>query len=635
MKIIIKTTNHIAFPKEFKNPEFYIDDLENEFLKIESDNTINTELEINKINFFVGENNSGKSRFLRGLIKLQYPFENISKNKIFSELITEIEEIERSLNNSLAPSFKLSNIIRITDHLISNYSKDDEDKITEFINDLNVRGKTIYSHENDIINFNLYLTKVKELQNELNFTKENNISNKIYIPILRSLLKTTGLNLGSFTDVVRTLYFSNKIPSKVKIDTGLDLWNRIYKLQNSPKKRNIEKFQFFLSKYFFNNKRVELLAEDDQPQLVTIAIDNKDFRNVSELGDGIQALIILLFPIFTASKNDSFYIEEPEMNLHPAFQKIFIETILNDEFLKKKNLKYFFTTHSNHLLDLTLLNDDISIFQFQKIEENKHLIKTNIKPNKETLDLLGVTASSVFLSNSSIWVEGPTDRKYLSKFLKLYTESEVNNKHLIEDIDFAFFEYGGNLIEHYLFDDENIEGEGEGEFNKDEVKEKINSFAISNKIFLLADNDNVKKGSKKDQRRIALKNISNKNKNFTYQNTDLKEIENLLPKKIIQDFMSEILKTEKSIQIGSKIVFSRNDYKKIGLGDFYENLFLNNKIPKKDFKVFKAESGTLKNNYKIKLASFVVDSNYSYSDLIEDNEELKNIIENLYQFIVK
>ena len=47
----------------------------------------------------------------------------------------------------------------------------------------------------------------------------------------------------------------------------------------------------------------------------------------------------------------------------------------------------------------------------------------------------------------------------------------------------------------------------------------------------------------------------------------------------------------------------------------------------------KKKISSLKNDYKIKLASFVVDSEYTYLDLIEDNKELETIIENLYNFI--
>ena len=46
-----------------------------------------------------------------------------------------------------------------------------------------------------------------------------------------------------------------------------------------------------------------------------------------------------------------FFIEEPELNLHPGLQRKLIEAMLSDEF---SNHQFFLTTHSNHLLDLTL-----------------------------------------------------------------------------------------------------------------------------------------------------------------------------------------------------------------------------------------------------------------------------------------
>jgi len=342
-----------------------------------------------------------------------------------------------------------------------------------------------------------------------------------------------------------------------------------------------------------------------------------------DLGDGVQQLILLMFPIFRAANNTWFFIEEPETHLHPGLQRIFIETLLNDEYLKGKNLKFFFTTHSNHFLDISINHDEISIFQFEKVSDEKFNIKSNVKPNKNVLDLLGVNSSSVFLANASIWVEGPTDRRYISKWLKLYCEHyEVN--YLREDIDFAFFEYGGNLIKHYLFDGK----EFEEEFDGNQIREKINSFALSNKIYLLADNDNVNQGSAKQKRRESLEALSGKN--FYYQNTQYREIENLLPVKILNDFLLQLVNNPDASKL-DEINFSREDYYQIGLGEFITDLFSKSKIKGKSFK---SKTGdTLSSPYKTKLCDFVVNSDYKYSDLIQDNDYLDKIITDLYNFI--
>ena len=427
-------------------------------------------------------------------------------------------------------------------------------------------------------------------------------------------------------NVSEEFFFKGKeIDKKIKIHTGSYVWKYMYDLQNSTNRRVLREFEEFLSLNFFEGKEIEVFADSNNYKQVSFSIDNGDYRSINEIGDGIQAIINLMFPIFSASKNEYFFIEEPETNLHPAFQRIFIETLLTNEFILGKNLTFFFTTHSNHFLDLTLRSDEVSFFQFEKIEKNKHFIKVNVKPSRQMLDVLGVNNTSVFLANTSLWVEGPTDRKYLSKFLKLYC-GFYNKPYLKEDIDFAFFEYGGNLITHYLFDEEE-------KFEDEEVKEKINSFALSNKIYLLADSDNAKEGGEKFKRRKILEDLSSEKGNFKYQNTIVKEIENLLPVKVLHDFIPKLLTDEISINKAKKINFKRSDYKGLGLGEFYKTQFLSEGIPEENIKKFKAESGTLRNEYKNKLAGFVVGSNYKYSDLIKDNEELDNLVGTLYDFI--
>ncbi|WP_272150825.1 AAA family ATPase [Tenacibaculum aiptasiae] len=642
MKLIIHKVNKEHFPEELLEPNFFLDKTETPFIKNTSNEGnatyVSSELDLNSMNFFVGANNSGKSRFMRGLLKT--PVSNktfLAKNKSIIELISIIDNayLNTSANYGIAKEvlIELQELIRSLSFVPQKFEDID---FSSLVLDPDNSLEQIEDKLNDIENNQLkkivenYISLFKELEEELSFIQKNEIDKKTYIPILRSLLRTEYLGEHSYDNTIKKVFFEeNTLSSNINIETGLDLWGRIDKMGRTSKKRDITKFESFLSECFFEGKNVELLPSDESLKLISIAIDNGTFRSINEIGDGIQSLIILLFPIFTASENEVFYIEEPETNLHPGFQRIFIETLLTSKHILDKNLKFFFTTHSNHFLDLTLRNDKVSFFQFEKIEEGKHLIKTKIKPSKETLDLLGVNNTSVFLANTSLWVEGPTDRMYLSKFLKLYCEREDEKKpHLKEDIDFAFFEYGGNLIAHYLFE-EDIDVDDE------EVKDKINAFSSANKIYLLSDNDNPKENSKKEEREEKLKKVSQSNTNFKYQNTIVKEIENLLPVKVLKDFMLTLLKGKMNIKKVERISFERGLYKKVGLGKFYEELFEKYGLKEDDYNKFKADSGTLKADYKNKLARFVVEGEYTYDDLIKDNDVLKDLIENLYKFITE
>ena len=49
------------------------------------------------------------------------------------------------------------------------------------------------------------------------------------------------------------------------------------------------------------------------------------------------------------------------------------------------------------------------------------------------MDSLGVRNSSVFLANSTIWIEGITDRLYLKKYMEVY-QREMFNRGQIKKI---------------------------------------------------------------------------------------------------------------------------------------------------------------------------------------------------------
>lgn len=572
---------------------------------------------VRKVNLLIGSNNSGKSRFLRGLLKttsvtisddqftVKDSFERISKD--IRMRTSRSDGIEKPIKTLWKSIDKEKDTIKILRHkivqledIIVNYNK----QLTSHISSNSV-SKII----RDYIRLS---EEVLAYLNKLIYSLTNSIKRKVYIPTMRTLVSDDNLHSDSFENVVKYKYGIEN-----NVFTGQNLFDSIYNLHNSSKIYQLEAFCNWISSNFYREHKVQLIPDRDSKN-VLLKIDGTTLYPIYNIGDGVQQLILLLFPIYTSENNTAFFIEEPETHLHPGLQRIFIETLLNDEHLKKKNLRFFFTTHSNHFLDISLDHEEISIFQFEKESPEKFNIKTNVKPNKEILDLLGVNTSSVFLANTSIWVEGPTDRKYISKWLKLYCEHK-ELPYLKEDIDFAFFEYGGNLIEHYLFDknfDEDV--------SESQVRKKIKAFALSNKVYLLADNDNIEEGSAKYKRRENLQSVSDKN--FKYQNTEYREIENLLPVKVIKDFIPELVKEHEGHE---RIGFKRADYYTKGLGDYLESVLK----PNFDCKKFKAPSGTLNNLYKNKLCDFFVNGNYRYSDLIEDNAQLEEIVESLYEFL--
>jgi hypothetical protein len=447
----------------------------------------------------------------------------------------------------------------------------------------------------------------------------------------------------------------------------MGLYREILNSRNSEKKvrSQFENFERFLGINFFNGRQVDIVAnfnkdENDlgntDSELILIHVDGETHtRKLHDLGDGIQAIIILMYKIFMAEPNSFMFIDEPELNLHPGMQRLFLEQIYSNEDLKKKNITYIITTHSNHFLDLTIEKDDVSIYAFSPRNneegEKQFTIKNVNAGDNEILRHLGVNNSSVFMANCSIWVEGISDRNYIRAFLKAYTAYLAKNEKpkyrssLKEDIDYAFFEYAGSNIDHYFFDNDE---ENDGDIiEEDKILNDIKALALSNRIYLLADSDNALEDSAKGKR---LKKIeAAKKDNFEpHVIRNVREIENLLTndiwEKVLIDFCNKNLVKEQKQTIQDSItkVLAKINYKdfqtkyvgeylnKINkqLGEIDGTNVLNQSIYEKSKKSF----GTF--TQKRELSELVLKANFSW-EVFSKNKEIVELTESIYKFITK
>ena len=72
----------------------------------------------------------------------------------------------------------------------------------------------------------------------------------------------------------------------------------------------------------------------------------------------------------------------------------------------------------------------------------KFIIKNVNSGNNELLRQLGVNNTSVFLANSSIWVEGISDRNYIKAFLIAYCNQNLDKyKSILQTIRETIIEF--------------------------------------------------------------------------------------------------------------------------------------------------------------------------------------------------
>lgn len=674
----MKHTYDLVIENSEKFKDYFLND---------EDHSIKYFPKFNSINIIVGANNCGKSRFIRQLMSLNL-YVGINDLLLRRELIDEYNLHVENFNRDKIQTFVDNHTKRVYGNSIldqkadkiqknrlAKLNEDDFKNIISVIKSNKKRLDEMFGYTDMQDDFLKNYSKIEETD-----TKEFK-PKKYYIPTLRtahslfhiikpgSEKKLDEPGTSDYEKIEKDIflhtYLKNyKIERSVDVFTGLHLYREILNSRNSEKSIRVqfENFEKFLSINFFDGKQIDIVAKfnkndnekgisESESILIHVAGD-KD-RKLYDLGDGIQALIILLYKIFMAEPESFIFIDEPELNLHPGMQRLFLEQITNNKDLKKKNLRYIITTHSNHFLDLTIEKDNVSIYSFSprnnELNDKQFTIKNVNGGDNSLLKDLGVNNSSVFMANCSIWVEGISDRNYIKAFLKSYADYLLKNDkkkyvNIKEDIDFAFFEYAGSNIDHYFFDNE---------MEKEEVEivlQDIKALSLSNRIFLLADSDNeiIKKSSVKKRRLQALEN--SKAENFYPKIIwDVREIENLITNDIWNDvlinFCNENLLKDNMTEIQTKIetALQKHNYskfKKQYIGEFLNvlreeigkinNTYILNKsfYETKKYKVF----GTIIN--KRYLSERVFEQNFSW-EILSKNKEIEKLTIEIYNFITQ
>ena len=603
---------------------------------------------LSKINIFIGANNSGKSRLMRTLFvnnEFAYQRNDCDLNQLnimiheFHDIMSKEIAVQNGKTTTIPSLSAKANYkyFRIAYKLMADVSQElsmffsrtfliriDNQEIPYSMSTLSRANPTKVIIQD-------YAGWIPSLAKKIE--EGNTPFAKTYIPILRGLrpIHSDG-GIHSFHQqndyLHRTIfdYFKEeKESNKLSISTGLDFYDQLSHLKNGDVHEQdlVKEFETFLSKTFFQNEPI-VITPHKRKDVVTFRIGKGEAHPIYDLGDGIQAIILLTYPLFfNKGKDMIFFFEGPEIYLHPGFQRIFIDTLLSKRF---DSFQYFFTTHSNHFLDITLDHDNISIYNFRKEKgsANKFEIENVQSGNNSLLEELGVRNASVFLSNCTIWVEGISDRIYIRKYLDVLMQKDKNTEggYFREDYHYSFVEYGGNNITHWSFLD-----------NADDDVPNINVDRICKRIFLITDQDGaggvdadgeVLK-SKKHNRQEKLKAKLGEDH---YDCLDCREIENALSPDILKTVIEGRRKKNKATEnINFVGDWSYNAYQHKPLGQFIQD---NIDQASRDALRTYNDGGTIHD--KIGFAKSAVEAIKSFEDL---SQPAKNLTEKIYAFIKK
>jgi predicted ATPase len=492
---------------------------------------------LTQINLFVGPNNSGKSRLIRSLFFAdKYRFNPAGLT--WGDVVQSVRQLERAIRSLTTREQTLRGYGSVRPNAFSDLIKDDtfldssetlrqvQERVTAIKDERNFnatydggsggpmpedRAKRL--HDQEIKPQAEDALKVIE-----RFTVEIGDEPHVYIPILRGLRLLQGAKDDFYSTVTERDY--GKPTEKNTFFTGLMMYEQLTSmlLGEHEQREAVREYEGFLGREFFDGSRVQLVPRRREG-IVHIRIGDEPDRAIHQLGDGIQAVIILTFPAFTAEKRTLFFIEEPEIHLHPGLQRRLLDLYSREPRFSRH--QFFATTHSNHLLDTTGDYESCAIFTLRRAGELFQISRLAAR-DKAILAELGANASSMFLTNAAVWVEGITDRRYIREFLRKFLVSSEMASVIKEDTHFSFIEVGGACVVHWDFSEE---------VTKD-LTNRIRVASICTRSMLVLDGDNLNKGTRIETFKAQLGD--------DLLLLDAKEVENLLPETVVRAVVNKM-----------------------------------------------------------------------------------------------
>lgn len=275
----------------------------------------------------------------------------------------------------------------------------------------------------------------------------------------------------------------------------------------------------------FEAIRIQQISNKDGTWEIYLQEKGRQRIPLSKMGSGLKTIILVLLnliviPEISPKERYVFAFEEIENNLHPALQRRMFDFLY--DYAVNHDTRIYLTTHSHVAINCFYDKEQASLYHIEKQGSNATVKRIESYIDKaEILSDLDVKASDLLQSNGIIWVEGPSDRIYIKRWLELFTDNRYK-----EGQHYQFLYYGGRLLSHYS---------------------ALEETALDNMISILTTNRNaaIVLDSDKRKQRASINNTKARiieefnNLNMFHWITKGKEIENYIPIEAIRKLIND------------------------------------------------------------------------------------------------